>query len=86
MKYDDLFEYVGQIGVYQWLISILCFMFSVFGVESIAMIFIAHGQDHWCHVEELQDLPHNLQQYISSPWEEDGVYSSCIQYTLNYSQ
>ena len=85
MKYDDLFQYIGQIGVYQTLIAVLCFMFSVFGVESIALIFIAAGQEHWCHVPELEVFSHEQQRYIAIPQDEGGEYVSCDKFDLNYS-
>ena len=90
MKYEDIYEYIGQIGRYQWLIFSLNFLFSMYCVDSIHMVFIGGSMDHWCHVDELDGLPYDVQKNVAIPAETstDGlstVYSSCKMFALDYS-
>jgi len=46
--------------------------------------------DHWCHVDELDGLPYDVQKNVAIPTEtsRDGlstVYSSCKMFAINYS-
>ena len=90
MNYEQVYEYIGQIGRYQWFIFSLNFLFSVYCVDSIHMVFIGGSMDHWCHVDELDGLPYDIQKNVAIPTEtsKDGlstVHSSCKMFALNYS-
>lgn len=88
MKYDQLYDEIGQIGVYQWLIFACYFVITMFLVDAIHSIFIGGSMDHWCQVEELAGISYEIQKYVAIPFEgDDNVtsYSSCKMFALNYS-
>jgi len=90
MKYEEVYEYIGHIGRYQWFIfSIVC-VISMHTVDPIHMVFIGGKMDHWCRINELDGLPYDVQKSVAIPSKtsEDGrstVYSSCEMFALNYS-
>jgi hypothetical protein len=91
MKYEDLYEYIGEIGRYQWFIFSLVFIFSMYTVDSIHMNFIGGKMQHWCRVEELLALPYDVQKSVAIPTVSDSgdgatvEYSSCKMFAFNYS-
>ena len=91
MRYEELYEYVGQIGRYQWFIFSLVFIFSIYTVDSIHMNFIGGRMEHWCRVDELQLLPYEVQKNVAIPSKSKSIeakpteYSSCEMFALNYS-
>ena len=100
MKYDDVYEYIGQMGVYQCCITAAMFAFALFGLDAVTMVFVGASMPHWCRVEELSNLSYSQQKYIAIPPPEDtsdadsnpdapvdGVfYSSCRMYNISYEQ
>jgi hypothetical protein len=92
MHFDELYEFTGQIGVYQVCVLIILFAFDLFALDSTTMIFVAADMPHWCRIEPLAGLPFEQQKYIGIPYsegptgqEEDQIYSSCRMFALNYS-
>ena len=91
MTGGDLNEYIGDIGVYQWLVFIVVFLFNLFNTETYHIIFLGAHMPHWCRVPELEDLPYEIQKNMAIPAQSvnrDGFideYSSCEMYSLNYS-
>lgn len=83
---EDIYDMMGGMGVYQWCAFVLIGVFSVFGVESIAMNFVGGLQEHWCHVEELSNLSHNDQKYIAIPMDSNGEYEECEMFDLKYDE
>jgi len=86
----DLNEYIGDIGVYQWCIFIVGFLFSLFNAETYHIIFVGGHMPHWCRVAELAELPYDVQKNVAIPTESvdrDGSieYSSCEMFSLDYS-
>ena len=65
MHFDEIFLYIGEIGVYQALLYVLLGMPSYFsGYMSISMSFLGYTPEHWCYVEELQEFPYDQQKYV----------------------
>ena len=60
-KFDDILHTVGAFGVYQICSCIMLYFMPFLMVETIYMNFVSYSQDHWCKVEEIQDLPFELQ-------------------------
>jgi len=90
MTVSDLNEYIGDIGVYQWSIFVLVFIFNLFNAETYHIVFVGAHMSHWCRVPELNDLPYDVQKNVAIPTESvnhDGSieYSSCEMFSLNYS-
>jgi hypothetical protein len=89
MKYEDLYVYIGEMGVYQWRVFAAIFFFSVFSADSMHMVFVGGDMDHWCRVPELQDLPDAVQKNVAIPstTAEDGSteHSSCEMFAFDYS-
>lgn len=68
MEFDQVFDHIGHFGLYQLLLYLLAGYFAItHGYQTIAMIFLGLDQDHWCKVDELQDFPYSMQQYIAIP-------------------
>jgi len=90
MTKSDLNEYIGDIGLYQWRVFIVVFLFTIYCTDSIQIIFLGADMPHWCRVPELEDLPYDAQKKVAIPTqsvEDDGSveYSSCEMFALNYS-
>jgi len=90
MTVSDLNEYIGDIGVYQWGIFVLVFIFNLFNAETYHIVFVGAHMPHWCRVAELNDLPYDVQKNVAIPTQSvnhDGTieYSSCEMFSLNYS-
>lgn len=90
MTKSDLNEYIGEIGVYQWRVFIVVFLFTIYCTDSIQIVFLGADMAHWCRVRELSDLPHDVQKNVAIPsraTDHDSVveYSSCEMFSLNYS-
>jgi MFS transporter, OCT family, solute carrier family 22 (organic cation transporter), member 4/5 len=88
MKFDDLYQYTGEIGVYQICVIVFFFAFDLYALDSTTMIFIGAEMPHWCRVEPLSNFSYFQQKYIAIPYEPDGGgqdYSSCKMFELNYS-
>jgi len=100
MKYDDIYEYIGEMGVYQRCVTVAMFGFALYALDSVTMIFVGASMPHWCRVEELSNLSYSQQKYIAIPTPTDSkdadsnpdspvngmFYSSCRMYNLSYGQ
>lgn len=82
--FDEIFEYMGGFGLYQITMFILLGLGAMSCNEIINMNFVGYPMEHWCFVDELQNLPFKLQKDIAIPFQ-DGVYASCFYYKYNYS-
>ena len=90
MKYDDLFQYTGEMGTFQWCVFAMISTFCMFAIESITMIFVGAEMLHWCKVEDLAGYPFDLQKYVAIPstsgdGSDTDSYSSCEMFVFNYS-
>ena len=65
MHFDEVFQYIGEVGLYQALLYVLLGMPSYFsGYMSISMSFLGFTPEHWCQVDGLQQYPYDQQQYV----------------------
>ena len=99
MTKRDLDEYIGEIGLYQWRVFIVVFLFTIYCTDSIQIIFLGADMAHWCRVPELVGLPADVQKKVAIPASASTVdlhdddngggsvveYSSCEMFSLNYS-
>jgi len=90
MRKSDLNEYIGEIGIYQWRVFVVVFLFTIYCTDSIQIIFLGADMPHWCRTPELADLPYDVQKNVAIPAEStdrDGSveYSSCEMFSLDYS-
>ena len=77
MKYDDLIEQTGALGRFQALVFLIIGVYSFWCFPATAAPFIVFRVDHWCHVNEIQNLPKEQQRYIAAPYTENGEYDQC---------
>ncbi len=95
MNYDELYGFIGEIGVYQVCIVLAMSLLYLSSIDPITMIFVGADMPHWCHIGSLTHLPFDKQKYIGIPYSsgspgyiespDEPVYSSCEMYDLNYS-
>ena len=65
MHFDEIFLYIGEIGLYQALLYVLLGMPSYFsGYMDMSMSILGYTSKHWCRVEELQEFPYDQQKYV----------------------
>ncbi|ELU09061.1 hypothetical protein CAPTEDRAFT_121679 [Capitella teleta] len=86
MDIEDIYDLVGNMGLYQWCAFFVIGCFAVFAVDSIAMNFVGAEPDHWCHVEELSNLSYDQQKYIAIPFTDDSddEFQRCKMFNLDY--
>ena len=90
MQYDEVFEYTGHMGRYQWTVFAMVFGLNIFSSDMINMIFVGGEMDHWCSVYELSGLTPEQQRYVaipitSSPGDDVIAYSSCEMFDVNWT-
>lgn len=78
-------------GRYQWRMFAAVSLFAIFAGDVMHMVFVGGHMEHWCHVQQLDHLPYDVQKHVAIPAvsrSDDGRspgYSSCEMYALNYS-
>ena len=91
MEFDDiLIDHIGEFGWYQ--AGLLCLRILVtfpLAWHVMGMVFLSGVPDHWCSVNQLNDLNVTLDTIlnVSIPWEEkDGQIrrSQCRVFDRNY--
>ena len=94
MRYDDLYDYIGHMGRYQWTVFAVMFACCFFSMDYINMVFVGAEMEHWCRVEQLSGLTHEQQKYIAIPvdktsdnGDKDEVvkYNSCEMFDVNWT-
>jgi hypothetical protein len=92
MQYDELYEYIGHMGPFQWIIFTIMFIFTTYSADFVNMIFVGGEMEHWCRIEELSHLTPERQKYIAIPFEnteseknDDITYSSCEMFDVNWT-
>ena len=88
MQYDDVFEFLGEIGRYQWIIYTIIFTLIIYTIDCIQTVFISAEMDHWCRVDELIGLPDDVQKKVAIPNDANSEtgFSSCQRFQLDFSQ
>ena len=84
MHYDKIFDYIGEMGLYQWGQFAVLFVFAMYCVDQMHIVFVGGSMPHWCRVEELAGLPYDVQKNVAIPTDSDS-YSSCEMFAFNYS-
>ena len=84
MQFDEIYEYLGHLGIYQVCIVTIACMLSMFDAEAVTMVFVGGSMDHCCRVSELTNLSYTEQKSLAIPYT-DGEYSSCQMYDCNYT-
>ncbi|XP_071444185.1 organic anion transporter 3-like isoform X2 [Hetaerina americana] len=87
INFDEILEEVGGFGQYQKCLS-LTFLPVMFAYTSIycGQIFFAHTPEHWCHVPELDYLPQDIRRSVAIPLDENGRWSRCTMYDINFER
>ena len=86
MAFDDVFEHIGGIGLYQIGLYLLLGLPPFYGgYQSMAMVFLGPNQDHWCKVDRLQNMTIAQQKYIALPYNDKGKeYDQCNYFDAHY--
>lgn len=72
MEFDEVFQYIGEIGVYQAVLYLLLGLPSFYsGYQAIAMTFLGLSQEHWCEVDRLAEFPYDTQKYVGIPYDKE---------------
>ena len=75
MNFEDVFQYIGEIGLYQVLLYVLLGLPSYYsGYMSISMAFLGYTPEHWCYVERLEDFPYETQKEVGELQEAKTSY------------
>ena len=89
MKYDEIYDYIGEFGTYQMCAYAAMFFATMYCCEAISAVFAVGEMPHWCHVDQLANYSFERQKYVAVPYTSSkGVneYSSCQMFALNYSR
>ena len=85
IQFDEVFDYVGDFGIYQFLVV---FVMSIVSMQSalqgVGINVFAAKMDHWCSVQRLENFTHAQQKYIAIPYEKNR-YSQCRKFDFNYT-
>lgn len=84
MEFDDILEGINGFGIYQAMLLFLLGCGEFFGIEALLINFIGGDQDHWCRIQELENLSHQRQKLIAIPMKSPRS-SRCEMFPLNYS-
>ena len=85
--FDDIFDDIGHLGSFQWIIFILTGLLpAIPGYENFVQNFIAAKQEYWCKVDRLQNFSFAQQKYIAIPKDDEGKWSECEMYDIDYSR
>ena len=82
--FDDILTYVGGWGRFQYMITLVNFLFNIFlGYVYLSPILTLYTPPHWCAVPELANLSLEARREIAIPRDEAvlGDYESCSHYS-----
>lgn len=87
MDLDDLLPQVGEFGKYQKLMLWLVCLPACFpcGFCAFNQLFMAETPDHWCRVPELGNFSVEQRKSLAIP-ADNGTFSKCTRYAVNWSQ
>ena len=88
MNFEDIYNFIGDFGTYQFIVLCAVMYFSMYTVDSIHMVFVGARMDHWCRVDELVGLPDDVQKNVAIPNDgnSETEFSSCERFQLDFSQ
>ncbi len=77
LRFDDLFRFVGGLGWFQVLQSVLLFLVGVFGPEPVYVNFVAAELPHWCSVPGLAGrVPFETQKIVAIPIDRGYLFAA----------
>ena len=72
--FDDILQYVGGWGKFQYIITLVNFLFSVFlGYVYLSPILTVFTPPHWCSVPELANLSMEVRREMAIPRAEEII-------------
>ena len=91
--FEKTLKSIGEFGIFQKGILFLLAMYPLLhGMQSSVTNFISPWHNHWCYIDELQNLTYEEQRNIAIPDNgqstEDAEYDECLAFDLpwgNYS-
>ena len=84
--FSDILKQVGGWGPFQFLLMFAFFPFNIFlGYVSHSPVLTLFTPPHWCKVPQLMNLTKEHRKLLAIPIE-DGQYSKCRQYIVDWSQ
>ena len=78
--FDDILTYVGGWGRFQYMITLVNFLFNIFlGYVYLSPILTLYTPPHWCAVPELANLSLEARREVAIPKDEAvlGDYKGC---------
>ena len=86
--FDEVLEYIGGWGPFQYLLTIIFFPFNIFlGYVLLSPILTLFTPPHWCLVPELANLTINERKQLSIPLDKDAEgFSQCSQYMVDWGE
>ena len=82
--FDDILTYVGGWGRFQYMITLVNFLFNIFlGYVYLSPILTLYTPPHWCAVPELANLSLEARREVAIPKDEAvlGDYKGCSHYS-----
>ena len=88
MEFQDVFQYIGDLGLYQILMFFTLGIISMInGFQGLAPNFFLAPMNHLCDVGRLDNFSYDTQMYVAIPFQDGGdtdEYASCKMYDLDY--
>ena len=87
--FDDILDYVGGWGPFQFLVSLIFFLFVIFlGNVYLSPIIMLYTPPHFCKIPDLIEANMSLEarRSLAIPHDPDvlGGFSQCLQYDVNW--
>jgi len=85
--FDDVFDFIGGWGPFQYLITLAFFPFNIFlGYVYLSPILTLYTPPHWCAVPSLSHLTVEERKDLAIPRNVQGGFSECSQYLVDWNQ
>ena len=86
LTYEDvIYDYIGEIGVFQGELCGLFLVMSFFNQEGLAINVVSMHADHWCDIPRLsENFSHAQQKYIAIPGDDNGEYLQCHRFDVDF--
>ena len=83
---EDVYKLAGGFGKWQRLMYAAMLVIALSSSDLVSISFVSGHRDHWCYIDELQNLSYAQQKYISIPSSgNDGKFLECQMFDLNYT-
>ena len=89
--FDDILDYVGGWGPFQFCATLIFFLFTIFlGYVYLSPIITLYTPPHFCKIPQLIEANVTLEQRRSLAIPSDpgvlGGFSQCMQYDVNWTE